>query len=207
MTHTSSVTRVLGGGMIVAPILLAAATVAYGLGGGMNRDVLGGTIQLYAMAAFGLAVVGLVGLLATRRPRLAAVLLVPAMIGVAGGVGFGVDSIHAGLPSGGKLMEIAPSAAAPSIQIAGMIFPPALAAIGIALALTRTAPRWAAATIVIGALLFPVSRVLGILPLALAADLVLVVGLGRVGFELVRGSRPGTEADRVVASRGASSPA
>lgn len=80
-------TRVLGGGMIAAPALLLASTVIYAAGGGLGEDQAGGVIQVYAMAAFMLALVGVTRMLEDPSPRAAAVLMLIGAIGVAGGVG------------------------------------------------------------------------------------------------------------------------
>ena len=51
---------------------------------------------------------------------------------------------------------------------------------------TKAAPAWAAALLVIGGALFPLSRIPDISGLALVGDVLLVVALGAIGLGMVR---------------------
>jgi hypothetical protein len=55
--------------MIGAPFLLLASTLAYAAGGGVNNDRVGGIIQVYAMAAWILVVIGLTQILEAPFPE------------------------------------------------------------------------------------------------------------------------------------------
>lgn len=186
MTNTPRA-RLLGAAAIAAPVLLLASTLAYIAGGdGMNDGEAGGAIQVWAMIAYAVVVVGLARLLATESPGLADVLLVAGLAGTAGGVGYGIDSIQAALVSGESLQEMESAAASLALQVPGILFPLGLAALGFALLRADLVNRFTGAGLVVGALLFPASRIPDVEALAVVADVVLLAALVPFGWSLVR---------------------
>ncbi len=180
-------TRVLGGAMIAAPVLTLASTLAYTAGDGMGADPVGGSVQVYAFVATSLAIVGLTRLLEAPLPRVSAVLTILGMLGVAGGVAFGIDSIVYADDPVAALSEQESAAAGLALFLPGITYPLALIGIGLSLAMTGVTARWSALTLALGGLLFPMSRIPGIEPLAVIADVVLLVGLAPIGWSVLTG--------------------
>jgi hypothetical protein len=189
--HTTTQTQVLGGALIAAPLLLLASTAAFAVEAGdrINRGTVGGAILVYAMAAFALAMVALTQRFAHIYPRAAVGLLVTGVAGCAAGAGFGVDSIHAALPGGGPLEDIGDTAGLLAIFPPGAVFPFTVIAIGIALLRAEPALRRQAIALMLAGIVFPVSRVLDVLLLAILADLVFVAAMVPLGLSALR-ARP-----------------
>ena len=197
MTDITSRDRVLAGAAVVAPALLLASTIAYVTSDGLGNDPLGGTVQVYAAIAFGLAVFGVTSRLEPQLPRVATALTIVAMVGVAGATGFGHDSIVYSYDPVAALSEQESASAGLSLFLPGIVFPLALAALGVAAAKARIAPRWAGVLLAVGGLCFPVSRIGEIDGLALAADALIAAGLVPIGLAGLRGEgspRPATAA-------------
>lgn len=96
--------RLFASAMVVGPTLLVASFVSFATSdGGLNADELGGALLVYAFVGLLIATIGIVRCVEDSFPRAAAVLLVLAAVGCAGGVGFGIDSIRAGVPGGAGL--------------------------------------------------------------------------------------------------------
>jgi hypothetical protein len=189
--HTTTQTQVLGGALIAAPLLLLASTAAFAVEAGdrINRGTVGGAILVYAMAAFALAVLALTQRFAHIYPRAAVGLLVTGVAGCAAGAGFGVDSIHAALPGGGPLEDIGDTAGLLAIFPPGAVFPFTVIAIGIALLRAEPALRRQAIALMLAGIVFPVSRVLDVLPLAILADFGFVAAMVPLGLSALR-ARP-----------------
>ena len=189
---TGPLVRVQGAAMIAAPLLLVASSASYAAGGGIGADQLGGTIQIYAMAAFALALLGVTRTLDHAKPRAAAVLSVMAVLGAAGGVAYGVDAVHTAVHPEGPIDAMT---AGPLILNApGLTFPLSLIGIGITLATSGVASRWSGYLLVAGGVLFPLSRIPGIVQLALVSDLIILAGLAPLGWAILRGGATGTVA-------------
>jgi len=133
-------TRLLAGAAIAAPLLLLASTVTYLAGDGLGDDPAGGAIQVYAAVAFGLAIIGLTARIEPHLPRLATALTVTGMVGVAGAVGFGQDSIVYSYNPLAALSEHESVAAGVALFFPGVVFPATLAGLGLAAARTRSPP-------------------------------------------------------------------
>ena len=188
MTNTTSRSRVLAGAAIAAPVLLLASTLAYVASDGLGDDPAGGAIQVYAAVAFALAIFGITGRLEASVPRIATALTVAGMVGVAGATGFGHDSIVFSYNPVAALSEQESAAAGLSLFLPGILFPLALAALGVACAKTQVGPRWAGVLLALGGLCFPVSRIGEIPALALAADGLIAAGMVPIGLAALRGS-------------------
>ena len=100
------------------------------------------------------------------------------MVGVAGGVGYGVNA-YAVEVTGVDMNEMT-DAAATALQLAGICFPLTLIGFGAALLLTKTVPAPVALAVIVGGVLFPLSRIPSIDALAFACDAMLLVGLTAV---------------------------
>lgn len=165
--------------MVCAPLLLLASTVAYSVTDGLGVGGSGGLLQVLSMATFSMVVLGLVTRIADSAPRTAATLLLLGCLGCAGGVGYGVNAIVTGI-DGLDLNDA--DGAAVILKVIGPIFPVAFLGLGLALDRFRLVPRPAAASIMVAAVLFPISRIGGITPLALLADTLFLMGLTGVAL-------------------------
>lgn len=182
-----TVSRPTAASMVVAPTLLALSTVAYVLGNGLGADSWGGAIQVYACTAFALVFVGTSRAVEPAAPRLATVLLLIGILGAAGGVGYGIQAIHLEMLPVRLDADGTGAVGALALNLPGILFPAALATLGIAVWRLGMAPAWAGLLTVVGAVAFPVSRIGGIGSLALAADLILLIGLVGVATTAVAG--------------------
>ena len=182
---SSPVARLQGAALVAAPVLLAASTVAYGAEGGIGYSQVGGAIQLYAMAAFPLGLLGLVRRLEGPLPRAAALLSAMVIFGAVGGVAFAIDAVHGAVHPEAPLenLPLAPS----FLHLPGLTFPLGLIGVGLALARSGVAPRWSGYALAVGGVLFPMSRIPSIVPLALGADLFILAALAPLGWALLRG--------------------
>lgn len=177
--------RVVGFAMIAAPLLLLASDLVYTAGDGLGEDSAGGAIQVYAMAAWFLVLVGLTRLVEAPFPRLAAALLVVGSLGVAGGVAWGLDAIF--IDETGANVEDLGTAGVLTLNIPGILFPLALLGLGLALIRAVIEPRWAGMVLAVAAILFPISRIGNVEALAIADDVLFIVALAPLGWAILQG--------------------
>jgi hypothetical protein len=178
-------TKVTGAALITAPALLLMSTILYASGGaGMNNSEAAGAVQVWAFVALAVGLLGMLRRLESDAPRGAVALQVLVIVGCAGGIGFGIDSMHAALTGGTNLLDTDGAFVPLGLALPGLLFPLAVAACGAALGRAGLIARWASATIVVGALMFPVARFPSIEALAVAGDFILLVGLASVGVRL-----------------------
>jgi hypothetical protein len=178
--------------LFLAPALLLASTIAYTLGSGFNADATGGAIQVYAFAAFIPVTLGFARWATIVSPRISTALTIVAALGVAGGIAYGMDSIHTA-QVGASLEEFGLSGPL-VLQIPGIMFP--LSLLGIAMTLMRLGAqaRWSGALLAVVAVLFPASRIPGIEGLGIVSDTLLILALYPLGWSSVgmRASRRAT---------------
>ena len=189
-------TRLFAGAMIVGPALLLGSSVAFAAGGGLNDDELGGALLVYAFVAMILVAIGISRAVEQALPRASTALLGFAVLGCAGGVGFGIDSIHAALPGGTGLEDADSAAAGIALFLPGAIFPLSFAALGVALWRARVAPVSAGPVLVAASLLFPVANIPDSEAIAVIANALFVVALWPLGLSWLRETRvtPGRDA-------------
>ena len=185
---TSARARLLGAAMIGAPALLLVSTMVYAAGGGINNDRAGGIIQVYALAAWILVVIGLTQILEVPFPRAAAVLTLIGALGVTGGIAYGIDSIH--LAATGVSAEDLGAAGPLALQIPGLLFPLAHIGVGVGLLRAKVQPRWSGIALIVAAILFPASRIPAIAALAIAADALFILALAPLGWAILQGRDP-----------------
>lgn len=177
--------------MIVAPALLLASTAAYSLGDGFNEDEIGGAVQVYAIVGFGLVMVGIARLVEPHSPRLALAIVGTGLLGMAGGVTYGLDSIHFAYT--GMTGEDMGAAGPMVLQGLGIFFPVSSFIAGLALIVTCRQPRWSGYLLLPAAILFPLSRIPSIEPLGLVADGLFVLALWPLGWALIGGREAASE--------------
>jgi hypothetical protein len=172
--------------LVLAPMVMLASTIAYVVGGqGLSEGAAAGAIQIWAFIAYAVALVGLVRTVEAAAPRAAAAGLVLALIGCVGGAAYGMDSIQAAVLGG----TIESSAATPfALRLPGLAFPLALVLLGTLLARLRVAAAPSAVLVILGGLLFPISRIADLPAVAVTSDLALLVGFGWIAAQLTRGA-------------------
>jgi len=180
---TAPFTRLIGGAFIAAPVMLLASSVAFAAGSEAARGVL----QFYAAALFMFVVVTLAQTVSAAAPRAAVALGLLAVVGMAAGVGFAVDNIHGTLLDDRYLVEDGGLAGILVSQVPGLMGPIAWVGLGVALLQAGLTPRWSGWALIVAGLLFPVSRIGEIAPLAVADDLIFVAALAPLGLALMQG--------------------
>lgn len=191
---STAASRIYGVATLVAPLLLLASTVAYLTDGdGLNDGSLGGTIGVWSTLAFALAFIGLYRNLDRYAPTAAPILLAVAVIGSAAGLGFNIDAILAA-EFGRDAVDTAsedPSYVLLAYLPWGLFFPAGLVATGTLLWRAKACARASAALLIVGGVLFVMSRPARIDPLAVAADCALVLALAPIGWSILTRGRAG----------------
>lgn len=185
----------LGGAMGVAPLLFTASSFFWSAEG--QYGITGGTLLVFGSVAWVVAFAGLFGLLRGRTPRYAAAGYALAVYGaICGGVAFALQDLFTALH--GVSHEAAlralgdhPVVANAIFWVGGPAFPLSLAVLGVVLARTRVAAPWAGTMLALGGALFPVARIPRLAIAAHAVDLLLLVPMWYIGWQVLRGERHG----------------
>jgi hypothetical protein len=167
-------TKVLTGSLFVAPLIYLAAESTYAASGW--DDATAGAIHVIGAIAYGFVILAVAARLPSSS-RLAAILLVLALIGMAGNVAYGFDSIHT---SFGDMKLVDRSGAANLIKPLGLAFPLSLALV--AVALRGLGHRWQAATVLAAAVAWPVAHIGNIAEIAVPVSIALVAAFGSLGL-------------------------
>ena len=176
---------VFGVAALLGPAFLVVSTLLAVEAGAFRRSAWAATIQIYAFIGLAVAIVGLSRMLAARSENLGMGVLILGLVGVAGGVGFGMEALYvaSGAP---RMAESQDPAALLGLNIPGIVFPLAMLVTGVSLLRTRGGwPAWAGAVVALAGVMFPVSRIGNVVALGLVADSLLLVGLGAVGWWLI----------------------
>lgn len=160
--------RILTGSLLVAPLLYLAADSTYAALGWDAAPA--GILHVIGAIAYGFVMLRVVAWL-PRQSSLAAAILVTGMIGFAGNVAYGFDTIHMSL---GDVALVHQPGAANLIKPIGLFFPLSFALV--ALALTRLGYRWQGMLIFVAILAWPVAHIGNIAALAVMVNIALVVG-------------------------------
>ena len=176
------VDRALAVAMVIAPVLLLVSTLVALAEGDYNESVSQGVLEMFALGAFFLAVLGATQLLADVLPRLSSLLLVTGTLGCQAGVAFGVVAI-----ARAKGLEIPEGSLALAFNAPAFLFPLTWLALGVCLVRTRVAPVWVGVVLALAGLGFPIARAGGVAGVAVVDDVLFVVGL--VGLAMVVGSK------------------
>jgi hypothetical protein len=176
--HGSPTDLLLNASLILAPTLMLTSSIVYVVTDELGHGVPGGIVQNLAMICFMLVVIRLTTLVSDSSPKVAAALLLVGIVGVAGGIGYGVNAYAVEVT--GVDMNDTAGAAATALQTAGILFPLMFIGFGATLLLTKTVPAPIALALVVGGVLFPLGRIPGIDALALASDVTLLVALTAV---------------------------
>ncbi|MBC8091601.1 MAG: hypothetical protein H7Y15_06625 [Pseudonocardia sp.] len=167
------VDRLVTWSMFASLGLTLASSVLYAVQGW--TDPTAALLHILGGALGGLLVVRIVTCL-DRVPGLAAATLLTGLAGCAGVVGYGFNTVGVGL---GGVDLIDATGVAAVLKPLGLLWPAALLMAGVGLVLARRVPVWCGAGIAVGAVLYPVSRIIDIGWLAVIVDLLL---LGTLAF-------------------------
>jgi hypothetical protein len=173
---------VFGAGAVLGPVLVLASSVAWVADAPSVRFVL----QFYGACAVALGLVGASGRLGNRMPRTGALLAATSLLGFGGGgIGFAVDGLTGHLFGSASLADEGGLAGALAPTLPGLLGPLSVVALGAVLLRTRQCPTWNAVGLVVGGVLFPVSRIGEIPVLAVADDLVILAALVPLGLSML----------------------
>ena len=161
----SLVDRMLTAFLLLAPLLSLAADTLYALRGW--SDPTAAVLHVLGATAYAFAVLRLVTWLPARSGW-AAALLLTGVVGAAGNVAYGFNTIHVSL---GDTDLVDASGAAVLIKPLGLFFPLALLVAGLALAAAGVGARWCAGLLMVVALLWPIAHIGNIGWLAVAVNL------------------------------------
>jgi hypothetical protein len=186
--------RLLTGALLVAPLIYLVADSIYAARGW--DDATAGVVHVLGAIAYGFVVLRVAAWLPPRS-RLAAAILLTGLIGMAGNVAYGFDTIHT---SFGDTALVDRSGAATLIKPLGLFFPLSFAII--AIALDRLGHRWQAVVVFLAMVAWPIAHIGNIAALAVPVNIALVVGLGSLAWQRPRGNADprsglaGEDADR-----------
>jgi hypothetical protein len=162
--------RLLTAALVVAPLTYLAADSTYAARGW--DDATAGVIHVLGAIAYGFVVLR-VALWLSPESRIRAALILVGLVGMAGNVAYGFDTIHSSL---GDTALVDQSGAANLIKPLGLFFPLSLALV--ALALERLRHRWQGALVLVAAVGWPIAHIGNVAPLAVAVNVALVLALG-----------------------------
>lgn len=178
--------RAFAAAAVAGPVLVVASSLLWLAG----LDAARLDAQFVAAPLIALGLVAICIAAAGHAPRAAAVLAVLAAVGFgAGGAGFAVDGLHEVVFDSPSLADEGGLAGMMAPSLPGLLGPLAVAAIGVLVLRTRVSPALAGWALLVAGLAFPVSRIGGIAPLALAVDLLMAAALVPLGLRLWRTGR------------------
>lgn len=162
--------RVLSGALLVAPLLYLAADSTYAARGW--TDATAGVLHVLGAIAYGFVLLRVVSWL-PRDSALGVAVLVIGLVGMAGNVAYGFDTIHTSL---GDIALVDRSGAALLIKPLGLCFPLSFAFV--AWALARLGHRWQGTLVLVAMIAWPVAHIGDISDLAVLVQVALVVAFG-----------------------------
>lgn len=167
---TTPTERLLTAALLAAPLTYLAADSTYAARGW--TDPTAGAIHVIGAIAYGFVVLRVASWL-PRESILSAVIVLTGLIGLAGNVAYGFETIHMSL---GDTQLVDQSGAANLIKPLGLFFPFSFALV--ALALTKLGHRWQGALVLVASIAWPIAHIGNIATLAVAVSIALVVALG-----------------------------
>jgi hypothetical protein len=162
--------RLLTGSLLVAPLVYLAADSTYAARGW--SDPTAGVLHVLGAIAYGFVILRVAWWL-PRESMLKAAIVLTGLIGMAGNVAYGFDTIHMSL---GDTALVDQSGAANLIKPLGLFFP--LSFVLVAIALAKLGHRWQGALTLVASVAWPVAHIANIGSLAVAVNVALVVAIG-----------------------------
>jgi hypothetical protein len=166
--------KVLTASLVFAPVLYLIADSTYAARGW--TDSTAGILHVLGAISYGFVVLRLTTWL-RDRPRLSVAILITGLIGMAGNVAYGFDTIHMSL---GDTALVHQPGAANLIKPLGLFFP--LSFVLIAIGVFLLGHRWQGIVLLVAALGWPVAHIGNIAPLAVAVNVLLVVAFGSLAW-------------------------
>jgi hypothetical protein len=166
------VDRVLTASLIVAPAIYLLADLLYGLRGW--DDPVAAVFHVLGATAYTLVLVRLVS---WSHGVTAAVLLIVGVIGAAGNVAYGFNTIHVSL---GDTDLVDASGAATLIKPWGLCFP--LTLLVAAVALRRFAPAWIVGVLAVTGITWPIAHIGNIAWLAILTNVALLAAFASLAL-------------------------
>ncbi|GAA3397522.1 hypothetical protein [Cryptosporangium minutisporangium] len=164
----SPLDRLLTASLIVAPVLYLVADSLYAVSGWDDP-----TAAVFHILGTTFYTVVLLRVLTWTDGALAVALLIVGVLGVAGNVGYGFNTIHVSL---GDTDLVDASGVAVLIKPLGLFFPLTLLLIAVALRGARAA--WIVALVAVAALVWPVAHIANVGWLAVLVNVALVAAFG-----------------------------
>jgi hypothetical protein len=174
LTPASPTDRLLTGALLVAPLIYLAADSTYAARGW--DDGTAGVIHVLGAIAYGFVILRVTSWLPATS-KLAAVILVTGLIGLAGNVAYGFEAIHMSL---GDVQLVHRHGAANLIKPLGLFFPLSFALVSVAL--VKLGHRWQAALVLVAMIAWPVAHIGDIAALAVLVNVALVLALGSLAW-------------------------
>jgi len=177
-----------------APLMAAGTFLEFSAGMPFGAGLVG----LLAYLCFIPATLGLARWLRPGAPRLAVVVGLLATVGCVGAVTFQTAILHewaartAGTPAATltAIAAVVEGRLFPALLLFSINFPLALLILGVGLARASVAPRWAAALLGSGAIIYPAGHIGSIQLLMHLADLLLAIPLIRLGLRSLTSATP-----------------
>jgi hypothetical protein len=180
---TNPTERLLTGSLLVAPLLYLAADSTYAARGW--SDPTAGVLHVVGAIAYGFVILRVASWL-PRESMLKAAIVLTGLIGLAGNVAYGFDTIHMSL---GDTALVDQTGAANLIKPLGLFFP--LSFVLVAVALAKLGQRWQGGLVLVASVVWPVAHIANIAALAVAVNIALVVALGSLVWSRQGGSTDG----------------
>lgn len=167
---TTPTDRILTAALLVAPLIYLAADSTYAARGW--TDPTAGVLHVVGAIAYGFVILRVASWL-PRESTLGAAIVLTGLIGVAGNVAYGFDTIHLSL---GDTALVDQTGAANLIKPLGLFFPLSFALVAFALA--KQSHRWQGALVLVAIIAWPVAHIGNIAAVAVPVNIALVVALG-----------------------------
>jgi hypothetical protein len=167
--------RMLTAALVVAPLIYLAADSTYAARGW--EDPTAGVLHVIGAIAYGFVVLRVASWTPPESGLRAAVVFT-GLIGMAGNVAYGFETIHMSL---GDTQLVDQPGAANLIKPLGLFFPLSFALV--ALALARLGHRWQGGLVLVAILAWPIAHIGNIALVAVPVNIALVIAFG----SLVRG--------------------
>lgn len=173
--------RLLTASLLVAPLLYLAADSTYAARGWDSPTA--GVLHVLGAIAYGFVVLRVASWL-PRESKLKAAIVLTGLIGLAGNVAYGFETIHMSL---GDTQLVHQPGAANLIKPLGLFFPLSFALIAVALG--KLGRRWQGTLVLVAIIAWPIAHIGNIAGLAVLVNVALVVAFG----SLVWSHGPGVE--------------
>jgi hypothetical protein len=166
--------RLLTGALLVAPLIYLAADSTYAARGW--DDSTAGVMQVLGAIAYGFVILRVASWLPASS-KLAAIILLTGLIGLAGNVAYGFEAIHMSL---GDVQLVHQPGAANLIKPLGLFFPLSFALVSVAL--FKLGHRWQGALVLVSMIAWPVAHIGNVAAVAVPVNVALVVAFGSLAW-------------------------